>query len=85
MDLPFADANRPSGLDDLPAQSLGLRLGEAIQFARQSAIAPVGHHRQGRVQIDVERDFAGQAVEMEEVDPAPQRILDSVMARNASY
>ena len=83
VDLIFGDANRPAGLDDLPAQPLGLRLGEAIQFARQPAIAPVGQDRQGRIQIDVERDFAGQAVEMEEVDAAPQRILDPVAARVA--
>ena len=64
---------------------LGFAVGEAIQFARQPSIAPVGHHRQGRVQIDVERDFAGQAVEMEEVDPAAQRILDPVATRVACH
>jgi hypothetical protein len=34
VDLRFGDADRPSGLDDLPAQPLGLRFGEG-------AIAPV--------------------------------------------
>jgi hypothetical protein len=85
VNLPFADANRPSGLDDLPAQSLGLGLGEAIQFARRPAIGPVGRHLQGRVPIDVERDFADPAVEREGVDPAPRRILDPVPARGACH
>ena len=76
VDLIRGDANRPAGLDDLAAEALGLRVAEAIPFARQPAIAPVGHDRQGRVQINVEGDFAGQAVEMEEVDPAAQGILD---------
>ena len=80
VDVLFGDANRSAGLDDLPAQALGLRLGEAVEFARQPAIAPVGQDRQGRVQIGVQRDFAGQAVEMEEVDAAPQRILDPIPA-----
>ena len=68
VDLVLGDANRPTRLDDLAAQPLGLCLGEAVQFARQPTIAPIGQDRQGRVEVGVERDFAGQAVEMEEVD-----------------
>ena len=72
MDLVVGNTNRPTRLDDLAAQPLGLRLGEAIQFARQPAIAPIGQDRQRRVQVGVEREFVGQAVEMEEVDAATQ-------------
>src|SRR5271167_1940158 len=78
VDVFLGDAYGSAGLDDLPAEFLGLRISETVQLVRQPAIAPVGHHGQGRIQIRVERNFACQAVEMEEVDATSQRILDPI-------
>jgi hypothetical protein len=81
VDLIFGDPNGARGLDDLPTEPFWLRLGESMKLARQPAVASVGHDRQSRIQIGVQRDFAGQAIEMEEADAAPQGILNPVAAR----
>ena len=75
-----SDLHAAGGFHELAVEVLGLGLAEAVQVVRQPAVAAVGDHGQGNVQIDVETDFAGQAVQVEEVHAAAQAVLDAVAA-----
>jgi hypothetical protein len=55
----------------------------AEQPRRQPAIATVGNHRQRRVEIHVEADFAGQAVEMEEIHTDPRGVFHAIWSHRA--
>src|SRR5512135_1656240 len=77
------DRHGPGGRDEPPVQLLRIGLREAAQSRRQPAIAAVGDHRQRGVEVDVQPNLAGQAVEVEEVHADPQAILDPVAARVA--
>src|SRR5260370_35376512 len=71
------------GFHELAIELLGLGLGKAVQLVGQPAVAAVGDHREGNVEIDVESDFTGQAIEVKEVHADAQAVLDAVAAGGA--
>ena len=74
------DRHGPGGLDEPAVQLLRGGLLEALQSLAQPAVAAVGDHCQGRVEVDVQSHLAGQAVEVEEVHADAQAVLDPVAA-----
>ena len=48
------------------------------QPSRQPAIATMCNHRQRHIKVHIEADFAGQAVEVEEIHADSQGVFDSV-------
>src|SRR3954470_23464718 len=77
------DGNRPGGLYVTAIELLRGGLLEALQPRRQPAVAAVGDHRQGGIEVDVQPHLAGQAIEVEEVHADPKAVLDPVAARVA--
>src|SRR5712692_10165885 len=73
------------GFHELAIELLGLGLGKAVQLVGQPAVAAVGDHREGNVEIDVESDFTGQAIEVKEVHADAQAVLDAVAAGVAQH
>jgi hypothetical protein len=77
------DLNHASGGDHPLKKLLGLGRATAQQTRRQPAVATVGDHRQGQFEIHVEADFAGQAIEVEEIDADPQGIFNAISSQKA--
>ncbi len=48
------------------------------QPSRQPAVAAMCNHRQRHIKVHIEADFAGQAVEVEEIHANSQSVFDSV-------
>ena len=65
---------------ELAVEVFRLGLVEAAQFAGEPAVATVGDHCEGDIDIDVEPYLTGQAIEMEEVDADAETVLHSVAA-----
>lgn len=59
------------------------RLVKAAQLLPQPTITSVGQDRRHRVQVYVQPDFAGQAVQVKEVDGRAQTVLDAIATRIA--
>src|SRR3990172_25465 len=65
-------------LHELAIDPFGFRVPKAMQLVGQPTVTAVGQYRQDRVQVYVQSDFAGQTVQVEEIDAAPQRVFHSV-------
>ena len=65
-------------LHELAINPFGFGMPKAIQLVGQPTVTAVGQYRQDRVQVYVQSDFAGQAVQVEEIDAAPQPVFHSV-------
>src|SRR5262249_31012354 len=72
-----------TGLHEPTVELFRLGLREAVQPRGQPAVAAVGQDGQRHVQIHVEADLTGQAVQVKEVDADPQGVLDAVPPRVA--
>ena len=59
----------------LAVKRLRFRLLEATQLTRQPTITPMGQHRHGDVQVDVQTHFAAQTIQMKEVDAGAETIF----------
>ena len=79
------DFDAAAGFDELAIEVLRLGLAEAVEFFGQPAVAAIGDNRQGHVQVDIESDLAGQAIEVEEVDADAQAVFDAVAADVAQH
>ena len=73
-----SDFDLAAGFDELAVELLRLGLLEALELTSQPAVATVGDHRQSHVEVDVQADLAGEAIEVEEVDVRSQAVLDAV-------
>ena len=65
-------------LDELTVEPLGLRIAKAAQLVRQPAVASLGDDGEDCIQVHVQSHFACQTIQVEEIDAAAQRILNSV-------
>src|SRR5450759_5817683 len=74
------DRHGAGGLDEPPEELFRVGFLEALQSRRQPAVAAVGDHGQGGVEVDIETHLAGEAVEVEEVHADAQAALDPVAA-----
>lgn len=72
------DLHDPSGRHEAPVLLLRFRLLVAGSLRRQPAIATMSDHRQRQIQIHIETNFAGQAVDVEEVHADSQSIFHPV-------
>src|SRR6266850_8566501 len=79
------DLNSAGGFHELAVEFLGLGLVKAVQLVGQPAVAAVGDDREGNVEIYIESDFTGQAIEVEEVDADAQAVFDAVAAGVAQH
>jgi hypothetical protein len=71
-DAPRLHFHLTARLDEL---ALGLLRGGLVEPAKvvcQPAVAPVGQHCQGHVQVNIQPHLTGQAVEVKEVDAGAQ-------------
>ena len=76
----LGDLDATARLDELAVEVFRLGLVEAVQSAGQPAIAAIGDHREGDIDIDIEPHLAGQAIEMEEVDADAETVFHGVAA-----
>src|SRR5215813_4134210 len=80
-DDPFRlDFDHTSCFHEFAIQLFGRSGVKAAQLLGQPAIAPIGQHGHGGVEIDVESHFTRQTIDVKEVHANPQPVLDAIAA-----
>src|SRR5580658_842196 len=79
-DRVLCDLDASARFHELAVEVFRLGFAEAVQLAGEPAVATVGDHREGDIDINVEPYLAGQAIEMEEVDADAETVFYAVAA-----
>ena len=77
------DGEGAAGFDELAIELFGLHRGAAVEALGEPTVAAIGQDGQADVGVDVEADFAGQAVEVEGVDVDGRVVFDGITAEVA--
>ena len=78
--LPTDNLNPSRRVDELGEERLRSGVGEPLQATGQMVIQEGSHHGQRQIEIHVEANFAGKAVEVKEGDLLSEPVLDVVTA-----
>ena len=72
------DGEMAAGFDEFAVKLFGFHAFAALESVREPAVTPVGEHGQDDVGVDVQTHFAGEAIEVEEIDVDAEVVFDGV-------